>query len=399
MAQYRPFAHWDGTSALPSGISQSQNILVGVENQNYYNLGGLTWWAGPDESLGYVIAYSDPTLTHPNPLDIPCGIGFLRSDALTDVSFLETFNYLMAKLSQPTLSNANNAKAWLLANGYWTSFGESPWAYGNSSNTPSAPGINQTLYWEGGNPISVATEFAINANNTNQFSQIQNIYVNEISADINGNPAGNQGTFLMGLPAGTLIEITNTIYPTQNVIVEVVGVSQLTSTSYSISVNYVSGSATGGQQVFEFHFYSPNQNNNGGGVGEWYFYSDEGPLNAMAPEGNGNAIFLINNPAGGPGIETFNPNTAEVLYFSTKDASGVSHLTEFQDLITYGGTIMIEQNGDIVEYNDSPNGGGFQVMTSPAGGFIQINPALATIGQPAANSFVYADPISISISI
>lgn len=141
MAQYRPFAVWDGTSTIPSGTSQSQNILIGVADQNYNNLGGFDWWAGPDESLGYIIAYYDGTFSHPNQLNIPCGIGFLRSDSLTDISFLDLFNHLMANLSLAPISNVNDAKTWLLANGYWTSYGEAAWTYSNpvTPTTPSGP--------------------------------------------------------------------------------------------------------------------------------------------------------------------------------------------------------------------------------------------------------------------
>lgn len=143
MAQYRPFAIWDGVSSIPSGTSQSQNILIGVADQNYKNLGGLDWWAGPDESLGYVIAYHDNTFTHPNQLNIPCGIGFLRSSALTDISFLELFNHLMEHLGQPAILNVNDAKTWLLANGYWTSYGEAAWSYSSPSQpTPNPPSVN-----------------------------------------------------------------------------------------------------------------------------------------------------------------------------------------------------------------------------------------------------------------
>lgn len=396
MAQYRPFAFWDGVSTLPSGISQSQNILIGVDDQDYYNLGGLTWWAGPDESLGYVIAYQDPTLNHPNPLNIPCGIGFLRSSSLTDISFLETFNHLMASLSQPTLSNVNDAKAWLLANGYWTSFGESPWAYGNSSiaplapSAPSTPGINETLYWEGG---FSGTETEFSTIGTNSLSMTQNIIVNNVSSDINGNPAGNQSTFLSGIPAGTLLEITNTQYPTQNIILEVNSVAPYygSTTVMDISVTYVSGSATGGPYLFEFHFYSPTQNT---GAGEWYFYSDEGPVNAAEPVDDGNALFITNTS-----FETYNPNITGNLFFNVNDTSGVSHLTEFQSLIDNSGTIMIYQNGDFVEYTSMQNDGGFEIIAAPGGSYLKIDTSIASIGQPAANPFVYADPITISISI
>lgn len=139
MAQYRPFAIWDGESTIPSGVAQNQNILIGETDQEYYNLGGFDWWAGPDESLGYVIAYYDQTFTHPNPLNIPCGIGFLRSAELTDASFLSKANQLRKGLSLSDILNPNDAKTWLLANGYWTSYGEAVWNYGNSVTNPSQP--------------------------------------------------------------------------------------------------------------------------------------------------------------------------------------------------------------------------------------------------------------------
>jgi hypothetical protein len=63
----------------------------------------------------------------------------LRSSELTDASFLLKVNQLRSELSLSDLSNANDAKTWLLANGYWTSYGEAAWTYGNSSNTPSQP--------------------------------------------------------------------------------------------------------------------------------------------------------------------------------------------------------------------------------------------------------------------
>jgi len=135
MAQYRPFAIWDGESTIPSGVNRIQNILIGVADRDYHNFSGFDWWAGADESLGYIIAYHDPTFSQPNQLEIPCGIGFLRSETFSDASFLELFNHLMAKLSLTPILNANDAKTWLLSNGYWTSYGETPWEYGNSGGS------------------------------------------------------------------------------------------------------------------------------------------------------------------------------------------------------------------------------------------------------------------------
>ena len=50
-------------------------------------------------------------------------VGFLRSSALTDGSFISLANYVSARYnSGPTFSAALSAKTWLNTNGYWTSY-------------------------------------------------------------------------------------------------------------------------------------------------------------------------------------------------------------------------------------------------------------------------------------
>lgn len=131
MAQFRPFAIKTGSN-VPSGTSQYQNILVGVAEQNYNNL-EYDWVAGPDESLGHVIAFYDAdgdTFRGARIGIEDCKIGFLRSKLLTESSFLELVNYMRTKLSESTFNNTASAKSWLTSNGYWTSFGEDAWTYG-----------------------------------------------------------------------------------------------------------------------------------------------------------------------------------------------------------------------------------------------------------------------------
>ena len=265
MAQYRPFAIWDGVSSLPSGIDQNQNILIGVADQNYYRLGDIDWWAGPDESLGYIIAYYDHTFTHPNPLEIPAGIGFLRSNELNDTSFLEIFNYLRAQLSLSSLSNANEAKAWLVANGYWTSYGEAPWTYGNSSSQQS---------------------------------------------------------------------------------------------------------------------------------GGWIFYSAEGTLDVGPPVNQGNAIFVVQ---GNPLIETFDPNTGtgKTLYFNRFDLDGVDHATEFESLQTYGGAIVITQNGQsAIYYTTTPNMFVYN-NNNTSQSFFMINTSMLRQTSSTDGPFTFEDVITL----
>jgi|LakMenEpi03Aug12_release.lakeMendotaPanAssembly.Ray.scaffolds.fasta_scaffold311511_2 hypothetical protein len=56
MAQFRPFAITQNPGSPPIGTSVVGNIVIGVDNQNYDGLGGLDWYAGPDEVPGYIIA-------------------------------------------------------------------------------------------------------------------------------------------------------------------------------------------------------------------------------------------------------------------------------------------------------------------------------------------------------
>jgi hypothetical protein len=138
MAQFRPFAIKTGLN-VPEGTDQYQNILVGVDQQNYNDL-EYDWVAGPDEDLGYVIAFYDAdgdTFRGARIGIENCFIGFLRSELLTDGSFLELVNYMRANASLGSVNTTTAAKTWLVENGYWTSFGEEPWAYGNQEETPT----------------------------------------------------------------------------------------------------------------------------------------------------------------------------------------------------------------------------------------------------------------------
>ena len=138
----------------------------------------------------------------------------------------------------------------------------------------------------------------------------------------------------------------------------------------------------------------------GVGLGEWYFYSDEGPFNATPPIGNGNAIFTI---SGSPVVETYNPNgTSGTTYlaFSVNNFAGTSRLTQFTQLQTSGGTINVTQNGQTATFTSNV-GGIFHIETQGGGQFLLIPTANGgTWVQTAttASPFVFGDPITITIS-
>lgn len=137
---------------------------------------------------------------------------------------------------------------------------------------------------------------------------------------------------------------------------------------------------------------------NNSGVGEWYFYSDDGDINAGPPVNDGNAIFTINS--GSPITETFNPNKIDgvtYLYFNVKDSSGFDYTTQFNEYIDGSGTITISQNGDTATYT-STTPGSFMIQDLGGSPFFMIATAACTQTKESNASYVFGDPISITFS-
>jgi hypothetical protein len=123
MATTRPFAY--NTGSTIDGTTQIGNIAIGVSEQDYsLNPGGVKWWMGPDEDLGYVIANVVQTGDHPTPVEVDSYINFWRSTDLTDQSLLDLLNVLPITNGVPPFGNVNDAKTWLNDNGHFTSYGE-----------------------------------------------------------------------------------------------------------------------------------------------------------------------------------------------------------------------------------------------------------------------------------
>ena len=122
MSLSRPFAYNPTPNPTISGTTQVGDLAIGDFIWNYQqNYGGVFWWQGPDEELGYVIAYPQPNGLHPNPLFTPAYLGFKRSKLLTEPSFIEIANYVAAGATAP-FTSGNEASTWLTNNGYWNSW-------------------------------------------------------------------------------------------------------------------------------------------------------------------------------------------------------------------------------------------------------------------------------------
>lgn len=148
MSTARPFAYNPSQSPI-SGTTQTGDLAVGVSSNNHYNggIGGVRWWNGPDEDLGYIIAYPVPSLNQPNPLGDPAGVGFSRTSSLTDSSFVKLVN-AMRKGQTPYIT-ATQAKAWVDSQGYWTSYGQIPEGmvlFLDAGDTNSYPGTGSTWF-------------------------------------------------------------------------------------------------------------------------------------------------------------------------------------------------------------------------------------------------------------
>jgi hypothetical protein len=139
MPTSRPFAFNSGSTI--SGTIQIGDLAIGYPITGFTN--NPQFWNGPDEDLGYVIAYPQPNGLHPNPVFIPAFLGFKRSKFLTEQSFIDIANYVADGATSP-FTSGNEASTWLTNNGYWNS-----WVLISPTPTPT-PTVTPT-------PINVQT--------------------------------------------------------------------------------------------------------------------------------------------------------------------------------------------------------------------------------------------------
>jgi hypothetical protein len=117
VATSRPFAF--NTGSTISGTEQIGDLAIGVDDIDYDGgVGGVTWWMGPDEDLGYVICRPNVTGNQPNPVGIPAYVGFLRSKFKTEESFVDLVNGVYGQ----SFTTGDECKIYLNNNGYWTSW-------------------------------------------------------------------------------------------------------------------------------------------------------------------------------------------------------------------------------------------------------------------------------------
>jgi hypothetical protein len=123
MATHRPFRYNPFPNPTINDTEQVGDIAAGLTSP-IIDAGG-EWWNGPDEEIGYVIAYLDPTGNHPNgPEDYymtnyVCHLGFLRTGTHSESEFIELSRKVTGNNS---ISSGVSAKTELNNLGYWTSY-------------------------------------------------------------------------------------------------------------------------------------------------------------------------------------------------------------------------------------------------------------------------------------
>ena len=198
MATARPFAY--NTGAGITGTDQVGALAVGTPTNGFTST-GLEWWNGPDEDLGYVIAQSVPSDTQPT--EIPgvfASVGFFRSSALTDQSFISIANAVAGPSGGGPSASGSTAKTWLNSNGYWTSYagstGASTGNYTLISNYAPASANGQISF-----PNHNASAPYTNPNLLGQSGYAFYINVNDLSgtnqSSVLNNLVGRSGTLTL----------------------------------------------------------------------------------------------------------------------------------------------------------------------------------------------------------
>ena len=140
MATTRPFAYNIGS--LISGTTQVGDLAVGFINVDYSaNYGGVEWWMGPDEDLGYVIAVPISSGTQPIPFSgSGAYVGFYGTEIMVNPFSESSFVGLTNQTFNQNFTNGDDASIWLTNNGFWNSWvlvTPTPTTTQNPTPTPS----------------------------------------------------------------------------------------------------------------------------------------------------------------------------------------------------------------------------------------------------------------------
>ena len=119
MPTSRAFAY-NPSEVVPTGATQFGNLAIQSTGWTA-GCGGLQWFNGPDEDLGYAIGYpygGPKTSGSVSQVISGTSVGFRRTATFSDATFLSS----VLNLTGQSFLTASNALTYLNSNGYWTSY-------------------------------------------------------------------------------------------------------------------------------------------------------------------------------------------------------------------------------------------------------------------------------------
>lgn len=211
MATSRPFAY--NTGSTITGTQQFGNLAIGTASIAYEDLdpGGLQWWNGPDEDLGYVIAFPVPGGDVPTPTNVSASLRFRRSPLKTENSFVNTVNTFYNQ----SFTTGQQANSYLSSSGFWSSWTSSITSSGlilnwNLQDLNSYNGSGTTITDLQGNSNGTLTGTITYTSATPNYLTIQGTTTEYINTNTGLNSK------LSPVNTGTSISVFVWAYPTSN---------------------------------------------------------------------------------------------------------------------------------------------------------------------------------------
>jgi hypothetical protein len=399
-----------------TGAVQIDNILIATGSPDFST---GNWVGGVDDSDGYVIV-GDTTSSNLAGWGTGGGTGvaqpntptFWKATGRTDNALIALVNKLPG--SGGNYTNINDALSFLTSSPFGVINYTGGGAPGNDYTITITQSGNNVVVsgsgtlnlsdltfvgvsgpvGQGGLGASTST-FIISGNN-NYFTKYSGSTINVPANFGSGGGGASSGT---GGPVGIIVDgappylvVVPTGYTSGQPISGTLTFNNTTISALGLTegtYNYTWGSGANASGISMAIGGTSGTSGTGGGSGNsWYFYSDEGPLNAPPPSNNGDAIFKVSGPSNVAGLQ---------LFFYRYDSNGVDYATQFAALQSNGGTLSITQNGQTVTYTTgNPN---MFIYTNIGGNYVlMVNTNMLTQTSATISPFVYGDPITLTIS-
>lgn len=450
MATARPFAY--NTSGTIDGTTQVGDLSVGVPTSGFTN--SPQYWNGPNEELGYVIAIPYGGDNHPTPIMISAPTKYLTLSGVyigNDIAVInggqtatQQFGYQQSVLANAQIDPSSKVMFSVLFNtdspstlpgSHYIGIGKDTMNYKSNPPYGAYPGSDNVSmgYCSDGTIVYNGSVYGSGLLSWTENDVIDIVINNNVSAmwvrvnggDWNNNPSDNPDTNaggfeIIGGPfypvlcpgyqgAMTIQNSAEYGVPSGYILL---GSNETSSVGFFRSTDLTDGSFIDlTNSLFNQSFTTASDastwltnngywNSFGTNVTDWYLYD-------VYNQASNNGEITFPDHAIGSG--DLNPNnvgqayggTQTQLYINTNDASGVSHNTEFSQLVGVYGNLTLTQSGSGKSVTYSFTNDAFQISSSEIYSDYEYESAIPNslcVTSFASGDFNTTDPISISYS-